>query len=279
MLSNQASEIERASLTLVGPKGWVKAVCPRLLLVLTLLPIPLFSCACQQKSTASVAATLEPTPPARSTTTPTSRADADLISVPQGQPVAIDGEMSSGEWDGARVERFSDGSEILMVYSDGYLYLGIRSSTPEMIGGNIFIDRTDEIAILHASAALGTAIYVKGTGSWEQSQEFIWRCRKTGNGQAAQAERDAFLEEEQWAAANSRTGTPNELEYQIKVKGDTVRLAANLLRSSDPGARIPWPSDLKDDCILPTPGGLPDELHFAPDTWATVRLPHPADPE
>ena len=196
-----------------------------------------------------------------------------ILSVPQGEAPTIDGILSPGEWDGAATDLFADGSELFLMYRDGYLYLGIRSITQEMIAGNILIDRGDEIAILHTSAALGTALYAQGRDGWEQTQDFAWRCRRTGNGEAAQAERDAFLGEEHWVAANSRTGTPAELEYQIAVAEETVRLAADILRSSNPNEKIPWPADLDDDCIKPTPGGLPDELHFSPDTWAMVSLP------
>jgi hypothetical protein len=95
-----------------------------------------------------------------------------MIPVPQGKPIAIDGTISPGEWDNAGVETFSDNSELLLMHSEGYLYLGIRANTPEMIAGNIFIDRGDEIAILHSSAALGTALYERGIDSWQQTQGF-----------------------------------------------------------------------------------------------------------
>jgi hypothetical protein len=180
--------------------------------------------------------------------------------------------MSSGEWDSARVERFADGSELFLMYNQGDLYLAIRANTPEMIAGNVFIEWDDEIAILHASAALGTAVYMKGTGGWQQTRDFDWRCRDTGDSKAAQAERDAFLEEEHWLAANSRMGTPNELEYRIEVRGEALRLAVSFLRASDPGVKVPWPADLDDDCTRPTPGGLPAQLRFSPERWATLGL-------
>jgi hypothetical protein len=204
---------------------------------------------------------------------PTSTTEQFAVSVPQVAPPDIDGTMSTGEWDGAAVEAFSDGSELLLMYSEGYLYLAIRANTPEMIVGNIFIDRGDEIAILHSSAALGTALYEAGRDGWHQSQAFVWRCRKTDDSEAAQAERVAFLQKERWLAANSRTGSPNELEYQIEVTDAALRLAANFIRASNTDVKIPWPNDLADDCIKPTRGGLPDELRFSPEEWATLSLP------
>jgi hypothetical protein len=171
------------------------------------------------------------------------------------------------------VETFADGSELLLMYDQGYLYLGIRSNTPEMIVGNIFVNEGEEIRILHTSAALGTAAYQRDAESWQQTQAFNWRCRRTDKSDAAQAERDAFLQDEGWVSINSRMGTPNELEYKIQGSGEPIRLAANLLRSSAPDVKIAWPPDLDDDCIRPTPGGLPAAMQFSTDQWAAIELP------
>ncbi len=90
---------------------------------------------------------------------------------------------------------------------------------------------------------------------------------------AAIAARQAFLSEERWLAANSHRSTPNELEYQIEVIDDTLRLAVNVIRSSNPDMKPAWPADLDDDCTLPTPGDLPPQMHFDPDQWATIGIP------
>lgn len=195
------------------------------------------------------------------------------LSIPQGQPAVIDGTLDPGEWDSARVETFADGSKLFLMYDRGFLYLGIRGSTPEMIVGNVFLHQGDEIQIMHTSAALGTAHYTRDAKSWQQTQAFDWRCRRTDQGDAAQAERDAFLQDEGWVSINSRMGVPNELEYKIKVSGRSLRLAANLLRSSAPNDKVPWPGGLDDDCVRPTPGGLPAEMSFSPDRWAAISIP------
>ncbi|HEY71606.1 MAG TPA: hypothetical protein G4O08_13600 [Anaerolineae bacterium] len=216
--------------------------------------------------------TPSPMPSPEATLSPPERS---VIHIPQGSPPVIDGTLSLGEWDDAAVEFFSDGSELLLLQAEGYLYLGIRADTAEMIAGNVFIHRGDEISILHASAALGTAVYQQETNSWQQVQGFLWRCRGTDNGEAAQAEREAFLELEHWIAANSRMGAPNELEYQIEAMGETLRLAVIFLLASDPNLKIPWPIHLDDDCIKPTPGGMPLQLHFSPDGWGLIGFADP----
>lgn len=241
------------------------------LIVLSLL-IPFLSSGCQEDIASPISTTTGTPPPAHPTATLTSLTEQSTISVPEGEPLAIDGTISPGEWDNARIETFADNSELLLMYSESYLYLAFRANTPEMIAGNIFINRDDEIAILHSSAALGTALYEKGMDSWQQTQEFAWCCRKTGNSEAAQAERDAFLNDDHWVAANSRMGSPNELEYQIELTNETLHLAVNFIKASNPNQKIPWPNDLDDDCIKPTPGGLPAQLNFSPDRWATIDI-------
>jgi hypothetical protein len=251
-----------------------------LFVVFTLLILfPITGCQKESLSPTSVASEISTTEPpiensitvsATETATPTT--EESTISVAQGKPLAIDGTMSPGEWDGAAVETFSDGSELFLMYSGDYLYLAIRASIPEMIVGNVFINRGDEISILHASAALGTALYRKGVNDWQQEQDFAWCCIKTDQSAVAQAEREAFLQEEHWVAANARMGTPNELEYQIEVADEILRLAVTYIKASNPNVKIPWPLDLEDDCITPTPGGLPGQLNFSPDEWAVIRI-------
>jgi len=192
--------------------------------------------------------------------------------VPSGTPPTIDGSHSPGEWDTAAVETFADGSQMLLTQAEDFLYLGIRANESGMIAGNVFINRGDEIAILHTSAALGTAIYQIGEDGWQQIQDFAWCCRNTGNSESAQAERAEFLQEEGWLAANGRMGAPNELEYQIRISEQNIRLAVVFTRSTYPYEKVPWPARLNDDCILPTPGGFPAELHFSPDQWARLEL-------
>jgi len=201
------------------------------------------------------------------------------VSVPSGNSPTIDGSISPGEWDEAAVVTLTDGSDLLLMYVDDYLYLGIRSNTPEMIGANIYVEDSGKIEILHTSAALGTAVYQQGGDSWQQGESwqqiegFDWQCRNSSLSAAAQAERANYLLENHWLAANSRMGEPNELEYQIEMTGATPRIAVSVFRSSTPDERAFWPLTLDDDCIKPNPGGMPTELHFSLEQWATLDVP------
>lgn len=165
-----------------------------------------------------------------------------------------------------------DGSEILLLRRENNLYLAIRANTTDMVVGNVFINQGDEVAILHVSAALGTAVYHQETGTWQQARGFEWCCRDSSDSSNALAEREAFRQQENWISVNARVGTPNELEYQIEVESDHLHLAVNYLKvTSNPNdEKIAWPPDLFDDVIKPTPGGLPMQFFFSTDRWGRL---------
>jgi hypothetical protein len=194
------------------------------------------------------------------------------LTVPLGSLPVLDGTLSPGEWGTAAVESFQDGSELFLMQAEGSLYLGVRALDEGMIAGNAFIYTGDEIVILHTSAALGTAVYRKGETGWQLIRDFEWCCRSTGSSQAAVTERKRLLEMDGWLAANGRMGTPNEMEYRIDFTGPSIMIAVVYISSTPPYRKVPWPSDLMDDCILPTPGGFPLVMNFRPETWMRLEL-------
>ncbi len=194
------------------------------------------------------------------------------IIVPDGNSPVIDGTISSDEWGDAVVEMLSDGSDLMLMHDHEFLYVGVRLQNPGLIVGNIFVDLGDDVIVLHSSAALGTAIYSKDDGIWNRTQNFVWRCRSTSDSASAVAEREKFLQDEGWVANNSYMGTPNELEYKIKIIQESMRLAVTLIPANDIDTRIYWPIDLDDDCILPTSGGLLATLSFLLDHWAALEI-------
>ena len=214
-------------------------------------------------------------PTSSPTRTPTTEGDDKLLNsilIPLGNPPTLDGTISSGEWEQAVIKSFADGSALLLMQAGEFLYVGIRANETGTIAGNVFIQHGDEIRIMHSSAALGTAIYKKESDGWQQTQDFTWQCRSTSLSDAAQAERDEFLQQEGWVAANGRMGTPNELEYQIKIPVGDFRLAEVYIQSSPPYEKIPWPAELTDDTVMPTPGELPETFNFSLEQWVRLDL-------
>ncbi len=224
-----------------------------------------------QSSMPTSTPTVIPTETAAPTPTPEPAGPTILVPALDVPPPTLDGTILPEEWDQAKATLFDNGSELLLMRSGETLYLAIRASNPGIITGNVYLLQGNEVSILHSSAALGTAKYQKGEEGWELIQNFSWRCRSTGFGEAALAERAAFLEEEGWLAGNARMGTPNEQEYRISIGEDLSALAVIYLQGSDLTV-YSYPADLADDSMQPFPGGIPEQMQLNTELWARIEL-------
>lgn len=201
------------------------------------------------------------------------RAEDLTFDAPRGNPPSIDGTLSPGEWADARRVELASG-ELLFMSDGDYLYVGIRS---EVLGlGSMCVSWDDEISVLHSSAALGTATYVRTSGDdWRRTRAFSWTCRDTSQSEGARQSRQRHLEQEKWLASNGNMGEPAEMEYQIAMIDGKVRLAVTYLKGPDYDAAEVWPANLEDGCreIELLQGEAPDSSKFAPETWMTVTAP------
>lgn len=217
-----------------------------------------------------VAATNTPIPPTQTATptptktvtplpTATPETPDDLrLDVPLGNPPSIDGKLSPDEWSGARTVNLADG-ELLFMHDGTYLYLGIRSHVRGL--GSICVDRGDRVAVLHASASLGTSIYERSSEGWERTRDFAW-TRSYGS----------HLEREGWLASDANMGVGGEMEYQIMMPEGAMRLAVTYLKGDDFTSPTVWPAHLADDCrkIELLQGYAPTRMQLSPETWMTV---------
>jgi Tol biopolymer transport system component len=216
---------------------------------------------------------ITPAAPAQTSTASETPVAAGLVvDVPLGAPPILDGVLEPGEWAGAYQDKLSDGGELFLTQDGESLYVGIRAAAKGSGVGSICIDRGEQVAILHSSAALGTAIYENEGTEWQQVQEFSWHCRNTGSSAAAQEERSEFLQAEGWLANNGRMGVPEEVEYQIAMPEGSLRLAVAFLGPPSFDSVAAWPQDLDDDCrnIELITGPIPERLQFSPQTWMVV---------
>jgi hypothetical protein len=183
-------------------------------------------------------------------------------------PITIDGTIFPGEWSQGSAFEFPDSSQLFLIKEAETLYLAVIGSRPGTLGGNIFLSREDKAQILHISAALGTAEYLRVGEGWSLERNFDWQNRTVGNGEAALEERKAYLEAEGWTAPNALTGVANHLEMQIELEPGT-RIAVSLYR---PGSQtmIVWPAGLEDDTGQVYSDGLPLTLFLETDKWFQI---------
>ncbi len=128
------------------------------------------------------------------------------------------------------------------------------------------------VRILHASAAVGEAVYERSGQQWALKSKFEFKLRDTRTGPPPEAERNQYLSSMGWVANASRTGDP--------VRAFTVRLAERIrfvgvtyLATDEPMAMSHWPAAMDDDCrAMPVAQGyLPETAQFRPASWHRIR--------
>jgi len=218
-----------------------------------------------------------PTPTMQPTSTPLPPTDEPggkeiTVVVPPGSEAIIDGVLKPEEWESALRVDLVGGEQLFMMHEGGYLYLGIRAK-PEPVT-SICVDQSDRVSILHSSAALGTSIYQQGATNWEQIKDFEWCCRDTTDSPQAQEARQKHLLQYEWVASNGRMGNPDEVEYQIAMPDDSLRLAVTSIGAPNYSSVISWPEDLVDDCSsLDMIGGpIPEQAQFSVEEWITLTI-------
>jgi len=195
--------------------------------------------------------------------------------VPQGAAPRIDGTLSRDEWGGARVERLSDGGELLLLSSGDFLFVGIRAREPGITSIGRILD--DEISILHASHALGTAAYRRVEDGWRLAREFDWCCRGETEPARLREEQDGILGRDDWVASTSDSGTAAHMEFKIRWPSRGLHLLISHASMPDFDRVASWPPDVQDASTTPAliRGELSRTATFATERWGLLR-PEPA---
>ncbi len=198
---------------------------------------------------------------------------AAAVEVPRGNAPTIDGILSPAEWAAAYQVEITGGGELFLMQDGSHLYVGIRAASDVL--GSLCVLRDNQVAVLHASAALGTAVYEQVNSAWGRVRDFSWSARDTSENARAQEARREFLEREGWLASITWRGNPEEMEYQIVIPGEGLHLAVAYLQGPDFDAVFGWPDGLDDAChdVRLAQGYTEESLQFAPDTWAVITLP------
>jgi hypothetical protein len=193
-----------------------------------------------------------------------------LLAVLQAQHPTLDGTIAPGEWDRASRVTGSNNLEVFLLPADSALYLAVRGTGDGF--PHVALIRGDAVLILHASAALGTAMYGGDGERKHLLQPFDFRVRGTSRTGRDQEERDAFYAQEGWVASTIRMGVPGETEFKIArslvAPGDRIAVAY----WSETAGVTHWPAALGDAVVLErmVQGHLPEESQFRPEEWGVV---------
>jgi Tol biopolymer transport system component len=198
--------------------------------------------------------------------------------VPLGNPTALDGLFSPGEWERGLRQEFTDGGEVFLMQSNDYLYLGVHENFDDLTVTSVCLEHENEISIFHSSGSLGTAIFAPVENGWQLTQPFKWGLYGvTSNTTSAERQRQAYLAANGWLSNLGSMTETEEIEYQIAIPGGSFRLAVAYLRPPDYSQVAWWPSGLAGDCrkVELLQGNVGENLatpllmQFSPETWVT----------
>jgi hypothetical protein len=128
------------------------------------------------------------------------------------------------------------------------------------------------VRILHASAAVGEAIYEKDGDRWILKRKFDWKLRDARTGPPTEEQVNAFLASAGWTANASRAGDPRR-NFRIRITDRTRYLGVTFVTTDEPMAVSYWPETIGDDCraLRVGQGFLPETARFDPASWHRVN--------
>lgn len=129
------------------------------------------------------------------------------------------------------------------------------------------------VRILHASAAVGEALYERSGETWTLKRGFDWKLRDSPQaGPPAARASDEFFAAAGWTANPSRRGAPRRA-FRIRLTDDVRFVGVTFLSTEGPSAVAYWPATMDDDCraVKMAQGYLPDRAHFSPERWHKVQ--------
>jgi hypothetical protein len=137
---------------------------------------------------------------------------------------------------------------------------------------SLCVGDNSRVRILHASAAVGEAVYTRRGDRWALDSGFDWRLRDAASGRPAQSEIREFFDRTGWVANASRTGA-GERAFRIRMAEGIRFLGVTDLSTSEPMVLSRWPAEMNDDCatVKVAQGHLLQTARFVPDRWHAVR--------
>jgi len=201
-----------------------------------------------------------------------------LVHVPRGAPAVVDGRVDEAEWKGSAVQPLPDGAVLRLRHDGQHVFLGITSPRPGF--ASVCIASGDTVRVYHASAALGSVAYTRGSTEWTTSEtEFSYGMRTRTLDDKARAERSAFLAQHGWLASTFHMGGGRAQEIQFPLAAippaSSVALAFFVL-ADDAGSVLRWPAGAAaaDGCWNEklVQGEVPPRLHFMPQGWSRLEM-------
>lgn len=188
-------------------------------------------------------------------------------------PVSIDGVVKPEEWKDAL--RIDIGSSRWLYLKHDSVNVLVAFQTKDKGLASIHVLDGSSVRVVHASAALGTALYANRDGGWKVAQPFTFACRKTDNSQDAINERLKFFQDHRWIANVWGQGTDGHREFQIDAKLVGQNPIVFAYNGFGPTPKLTsQPAKVDDDGLSErlANGFLDENLKFTGAKWSRLKL-------
>lgn len=184
--------------------------------------------------------------------------------------IRIDGVISEGEWEGATEYELSPGGRMKLKQQQSTLYVAIQ--VDKKAWSHIYLSSGDTLMVLHASAALGQATYVKRADRWYPVQSFEWALREKDYNDDLAAKQALHYRQFGWVANNNNMNDGRVFEFQLDLSRWNKPRSFACVAIEIPMVPHYFPAGLKDDTILPKllQGYTPDSLQFSMKDWLNI---------
>lgn len=162
------------------------------------------------------------------------------------------------------------GGEVTLTRSGEFLDVAVQG--PRAGLASLCVGDDSRVRILHASAAVGEAIYEKDADRWTLKSGFEWKLRDARTGPPTDEQVKAFLASAGWTANASRAADPRRI-FRIRLTERTRYLGVTFFTTDEPMAVSYWPDTIDDDCraVKVAQGFLPETPRFDPRRWHPIN--------
>lgn len=166
-------------------------------------------------------------------------------------------------------EPMTGGGEVTTRLEGDHLDVSVRG--PAQGFPHLCVGDSSQVRILHASAALGEAVYQKTGDTWRLTSGFEWALRDSRQASPTSAEEEAFFTRTGWLSKASWRGDPVR-HFRVKRTAAVQHLAVAFLATETMNVSH-WPGTVNDSCreVKVVQGHLPETARFEPAAWSRIQ--------
>ena len=196
--------------------------------------------------------------------------DGSQLALPRAATPVIDGTAAEAEWKAAWRTTQHD-TTLLLLHDGEDIYAAVKS--PAYAITSIYVARGNELKILHASAAIGDAVYRRDAqAAWRLQTRFAFTRYKSPDDLIARGR--GFFDEHAWLSSHMRIGAPGDTEF--RMQGRAIEGARVAVTYYDPDRRsvlLAFPAGLTGDVVSHElqAGFVPEVVRIQPESWVTLK--------